>query len=107
MFVNLLNKIRKGEIDQNGEHIIKSRFVDKNDPHYLGDFLHIFTENSPVTRHNNIQFKQIPRELIKIQAKDQLPKIVTFLMQSKHRNENSQTGRLNIHLNWKSMSGLC
>ena len=50
MFVNLLNKIRKGEIDQNGEHIIKSRFVDKNDPHYLGDFLHIFTENSPVTR---------------------------------------------------------
>lgn len=46
MFVNLLNKIRKGEIDQNGEHTIKSRFVDKNEPHYPGDFLHIFAENS-------------------------------------------------------------
>ena len=40
MFVNLLNKIRKGEIDQNVEHIIKPGFIG-NDPHYSGDVLHI------------------------------------------------------------------
>ena len=74
MFVNLLNKIRKGKNDQNVEHIIESRLIDKNDPHYPGDVLHIFAENGPVTRHNNNQLKQIPGEFIKMQAKDQLPK---------------------------------
>ena len=72
-FVNLLNKIRQVEIDWNVEHI-KSRFIDKNDPHYSGDVLHIFVENAPVTRHNSNQLKQVPGELVKIQAKDQLPK---------------------------------
>ena len=70
MFVNLFNKIRKVEIDQNSEHIIKSRFIDKNDPHYPGDVLHIFVENTPVTRRNKNQLKPIPGELVKIQAKD-------------------------------------
>ena len=73
-FVNLLNKIRKCEIGQKEEHIIKSRFIDKNDPHYPGDVLHIFAENAPVIRHNNNPLKQIPGELVKIQAKDQIPK---------------------------------
>ena len=73
MFVNLLNKIRKGEIDQDVERIIKLQFIDKNDPHYSGDVLHIFAENAPLTRHNNTQLKQILGELVKTQTKDQLP----------------------------------
>ena len=73
MFVNLLNKIRKGEIDQDVERIIKLRFIDKNDPHYSGDVLHIFAENAPLTRHNNTQLNQILGELVKTQAKDQFP----------------------------------
>ena len=100
MFVNLLNKIRKGEIDQNVEHIIKSRFIDKNEPHYPSDVLHIYAENTLVTRNNNNQLKQIPGELVKIQTKERLLKIVTFLMQSKHRNESSQRRvAWHIHLN--------
>ena len=35
MFVNMLNKIRVGEIDQNVD-VIKSRFIEKNDPCYPG-----------------------------------------------------------------------
>ena len=46
MFLNLLKKIRKGETDQNVKHIIKSRFIDKNDPHYPGDFC-IFLQKTP------------------------------------------------------------
>ena len=64
MFVNLLNKIRKGETDQNVEHIIKSRFIDKNEPHYPSDVLHIYAENALVTRHNNNQLKQMLGELV-------------------------------------------
>ena len=29
MFINLLNKIRVGQIDENIEHVIKSRFIEK------------------------------------------------------------------------------
>ena len=72
MFVNLLNKIRKGEIDQNVEHIMKSRFIDKNNQHYPGHTCHIFAKNAPVTRSNNNQLNYIPGELVKIQPKDQL-----------------------------------
>ena len=95
ILVNLLNKIRKGEIDQNVEHITKSRFIDINDPHYLGDVLHIFAENAPVTRHNNNQLKQIPGELVKIQAKDQLPKNcdISDAKQAQKRKQ-SETGGL-------------
>ena len=39
---------------------------------YPGDVLHIFIENPPVTRHN--QLKQIQGELLKLPTKDQLPK---------------------------------
>ena len=42
MFVNLLNKTKKGETDQNVEHIMKSKFIGRNDLRYPGDVLHIF-----------------------------------------------------------------
>ena len=41
---------------------------------YPGYVLNIFEENAPVTRHNNNQLKQIQGDLVKIQAKDKLPK---------------------------------
>ena len=101
MFVNLLNKIRKGEFDENIEHI-KSRFTDKNDPHYPGDVLYIFAENAPVARHVNNQLKQIPGELVKIQVKDQLPKNVDIsdAKQAQKRKE-SETGGLAYSLELK------
>ena len=50
MFLNLLNKIRVGQIDQNTEHDIKSRFIEKDDASYPSNVLHIFAENVPVKR---------------------------------------------------------
>ena len=51
MFINLLNKIRVGQIDQNEENVIKSIFIDKDDTSYPSNVLHIFAENAPVKRH--------------------------------------------------------
>ena len=50
MFMILLNKIGVGQKDQNTEHVIKSRFIDKDDTSYPGNVLHIFAENAPVKR---------------------------------------------------------
>ena len=66
MSVNMLNKIRVGEIDQNVEDVIKLLFIDKNDPCYPGNILHIFAENAPVKRHNDNHLKHIPGQLITI-----------------------------------------
>ena len=46
MFVNLLNKMRVGQIDQNTEHVIKSKFIDKDDTSYPGNVC-IFLQKMP------------------------------------------------------------
>ena len=74
VFLDMLNKIRVGEIDQNVEDAIKSRFIDKNDPRYPGTILYIVTENAAVERHNNNQLKHIPAQLITTPAKGEVPK---------------------------------
>ena len=89
MFVDMLNKIRVGEIDQNAENVIKLRFIDKNDPCYPGNILHIFAENTPVKKHNDNQLKQIPGQLITIPAKDEVPKNSKISDIQKNRIENN------------------
>ena len=59
MFVKMLNKIRVVEISQSVEDVIKLRFIDKNDPCYPGNILHIFAENAPVKRHNDNHLKHV------------------------------------------------
>ena len=74
ILINLLYKIRVGQIDQNTEHVIKSRFIDKDDTSYSGNILDTFAENAPVKRHNDNRLKHIPGKLITITAKDEVPK---------------------------------
>ena len=64
--------------------------------------MNIFAENAPVTRHNNNQLKQIPGELVKIQAKDQLPKNcdISDAKQAQKRKQ-SETGGLVYSLELK------
>ena len=94
-FVNMLNKIRVGEIDQNIEEVIKLHFNDKNDPCYPGNILHIFAENARVKRHNHNQLKHIPGQLITILAKNDVPKNskISDIREAQNRKQ-SETGGL-------------
>ena len=89
----MLNKIRVGEIDQNVED--KLCFIDKNDPCYPGNILHIFAENCPIKRHNDNQLKHIPGQLITIPAKDEVPKYskISDTREAQNRKQ-SETGGL-------------
>ena len=95
MFVNMLNKIRVGEIDQNVEDVIKLRFIDKNDPCYPGNILHVFAGNAPVKRHDDNRLKHIPGQLITIPAKDEVPKNskISDIKEAQNRKQ-SETGGL-------------
>ena len=72
-FVNLLNKKRVGENDQNVEQIIESRFIDKNDSSYPNNFLHNFAGNIPVKIRNENHLKQISGQLIIVPGKYEVP----------------------------------
>ena len=95
MFVNMLNKTRVGEIVQNAEDAIKSRFMDKINQHYPCNILHIIAENVPVKRHNDNQLKCIPGQLITIPAKDEVPKKskISDIREAQNRKQ-SETGGL-------------
>ena len=86
---------RVGKIDQNVEDAIKSRLIDKNDPRYPGNILHIFAENAPVKRKNDNQLKHIPGQLITIPAKDEVPKNskISDIREAQNRKQ-SETGGL-------------
>ena len=92
MFLNMLNKIRVGEIDQDVEDVFKLRFFDKYYPCYPGN---IFTENAPVKRHNDNQLKHIPGQLITIPAKDEVPKKskISYIREVQNRKQ-FETGGL-------------
>ena len=56
-FINILNKIREGQIDEGVELTLKSRFFNKLS--YPKNAAHIFDENKPVEQHNEIQLDKI------------------------------------------------
>ena len=58
-FIIFRNKIRVDRKDQNLKQVIKSRFINKNDPTYPNNILHIFVENMPVKIYNDNQLKKI------------------------------------------------
>ena len=103
MFINLFNKIRVGQIDQNIKHVIKSRLIDKDDTSYTGKYLHIFAENSSVKRHNENRLKYIPGKLITIPAKDEISKNskISDVREAQYRT-TTETGGLASILELKS-----
>ena len=51
-FIELLNKVRVGNVDEIVERKLKAKFIEKSDENYPHDCLHIFAENIPVNEHN-------------------------------------------------------
>ena len=51
-FIQLLNKIRVGNVDEDVESKLKSRFIEKINKEFPIYKLHIFAENEFVNRHN-------------------------------------------------------
>ena len=70
--INILNKIREGQIDEDIELTLKSRFFNKLS--YPENAVHIFAEKKPVEQHNEIKLGKITSELVRIQAIDKTPK---------------------------------
>ncbi|XP_068738034.1 ATP-dependent DNA helicase PIF1-like [Montipora capricornis] len=72
-FSELLNRFRTATQTEEDIKCIQSRSIDPSDVNYPSDALHIWAENNPVNRHNEMKLHQIPAQLLNLKATDQYP----------------------------------
>ncbi|XP_068742578.1 ATP-dependent DNA helicase PIF1-like [Montipora capricornis] len=72
-FAELLNRFRTATQTEEDIKCIQSRSIDPSDVNYPSDALHIWAENNPVNRHNEMKLHQIPAQLFNLEATDQYP----------------------------------
>ncbi|XP_068724222.1 ATP-dependent DNA helicase PIF1-like [Montipora capricornis] len=72
-FSELLNRFRTATQTEEDIKCIQSRSIDPSDVNYPSDALHIWAENNPVNRHNEMKLHQIPAQLFNLKATDQYP----------------------------------
>ena len=100
--IDMLNKVRTGDLDNESEILIMSRFISKNDHSFPVEALHIFAENKPAQRHNDYMLNHLDHSLFKIAAIDEMPQNTSQSDISKALNrKQSETGGLARILNLK------
>ena len=50
LFINLLNKVRVGSLDDDVKNLIKARSIRESDKNYPKDALHMYAENESATK---------------------------------------------------------
>ena len=73
-FIELLNKIQKGVLDEKVEKALLLRFVSKGTSNFLNRAVHIFAENNPVSHHNEIMLEDTDQSLVCLNTTDKVPK---------------------------------
>ena len=63
-FISFLNKIWVGIVDYEGEKILLSRFIAKDNPAYPKHALHMFAENKPSVDYNELMLNEILQKII-------------------------------------------
>ena len=66
LFVDLLNKVRVGNFDDDVENLLKAWFIHESDENYPKDALHMYAEKEPAMKRNDTVLNDLPDELYKI-----------------------------------------
>ena len=73
VFIDILNNIRVGIINENDIDILKGRIVNKDHPEYPKDAVHLWAENKPVNNHNMLKLSELPGEEVVVDSSDKFP----------------------------------
>ncbi|XP_066934413.1 uncharacterized protein [Clytia hemisphaerica] len=96
-FIDLLNNVRVGELNNNDESMIKSRLISREQPDYPIESLHLFAENASVHLHNIQRLDTLPSETIHVEAMDVYPRDFTESQITKVKNlPLNDTGGLSV-----------
>ena len=71
--IDLLNKVRVGNIDDDVENLLKAKLINESDENYSKDTLHMYGENEAAMKKNKVVLNNLPGELYTIQANDKVP----------------------------------
>ena len=74
LLMNLLKKIRVGNIDQSCKDILTSWFIEGKDPKYSFYALHIFAKNALGQRYNSFILNNIQNKSFSMPTKDKIQK---------------------------------
>ena len=72
-FISFLNTIQVGIVDYEGEKILLSRFIAKDNPAYPKHALHVFVENKRSVDYNELMLNKILGEVISVNAIEEVP----------------------------------
>ena len=81
-FINLLNKIRIGDIDADVQQKLKARFMIETGDNYPQNAVHMFAENYPTVVHNKKILDTLPGELYRVNAIDNISEDCKYPLQS-------------------------
>ena len=96
VFIDLLNKVPIGNIDDDVKKFFKAR-LRESDENYPKDALHMFAENDPALKRNVAVPNELSGELYIIEANDKIPdncKYQLALIQAPQNQKQTNTGGL-------------
>ena len=97
LFIDLLNKARVGNIDDDVEKLLKARFIHEYGENYPKDAWHMIAENQPAMKRNEAVLSDLPGELYTIEANDKIPdncKYPLALIQAAQNQKQTNAGGL-------------
>ena len=96
-FIDLLNKVRVGNIDDDVENLLKARLVHESDENYSKDALQMSAENEPAMKRNEAVLNELPGKLYTVDANAKIPdnrKYPLAIIKSAHNQKQAYTGDL-------------
>ena len=97
IFIDFLNKVRVGNIDDDVENLFMARFIREYDGSYPKKSLHIYAESEPAMKRNEAVLNELPGELYIIEANDKISDNCKFplaLIQAAQNQKQANTGNL-------------
>ena len=94
LFIDLLNQVQVGIIDDDVDNLLKARFTHDYDENYLSDALHMYAENEPALKRNEAVLNELPGEPYITEAKDKIPdncKYPVALIQAAQNQKQTNT----------------
>ena len=73
MFIDLLNKVRAGKINDDFEKLLKARLIHESHENYPKHVFHMYVENEAALKRNKAVLKDLPGELYRIEADGKVP----------------------------------
>ena len=93
----MFNNVQVGKIDDDVEKLLKARFIHESDENYPKDALHMYAENEPAMKRNDVALNDVPGELYTIEADDKIPdscKYSLATIQAAQNQKQTNTGGL-------------